>query len=75
MNLPTRITEWKIPCVYSCLSNNKKIEDQVCITFYVTLIIENIFGLLSNSKLKGYAHGLFGERRVRNLEMFLLRKR
>ena len=31
-------------CIYSCSSNNR---DLVCIIFYVTLIIENIFRVLS----------------------------
>ena len=42
INILTRITDRKIPYVYSCLSNKKKFEDVVRIIFYVTPIIENI---------------------------------
>ena len=56
----TRMTDWKIPCVYIHVHRITKIKDLVRIIFYVTLIIEDIFGV-SNAKLKGSAHVLLGE--------------
>ena len=62
-------------CMYSCLSSDTKIEDLVRITFYVTLIIENIFWVsLSNAKLNGSTHVLLGEGRGKNMDWFLLKK-
>ena len=61
--------------MYSCLSSDTKIEDLVGITFYVTLIIENIFWVsLSNAKSNGSTHVLLGEGRGKNMDWFLLKK-
>ena len=50
-----------------------KIEDMIRIILCVTLIIENIFGSLSNSKSKGIAHVLLAEGSRKRLKK--LRKR
>ena len=56
----TRMTDWKIPCVYIHVYRITKITDLVRIIFYVTLILEDIFRV-SNAKLKGSAYVLLGE--------------
>ena len=62
INILTRITDRRIPYVYSCLWNNKKLRTY----FQISLFI---------AKLKGDTHISYGEGSEKNLEIFLLRKR
>ena len=52
-----------------------KIEDLVGVTVYYTLIIENVFWSLSNTKSKGRTDVPHAEGSRKNLEMFWPRKR
>ena len=60
----TRITDRKIPCVYSCLSNKKKIGDLVRTVLSVMLIIENVFLGLFLTGNQGEAHMFYLAREV-----------
>ena len=62
----TKTTERKIPSVYSFLSNNKKIKDQVRIIVYVVLMIGNIFQI-SLTRNRKEAHMVHLARKVKEI--------